>query len=290
MSKVENILITGSTGLVGEVLFEELKCNTFYNTYGISRSSENEINSIKLDLSQDWSTEILPKKIDIIIHLVQSEKFRDFPDSAKEVFDVNTNSTLKLLDYARKVGVKKFIYASSGGVYGNSDYGFSEDSSITIRNDIGFYQSTKLCSELLVNNYSAFFDVDILRFFFVYGEKQRRDMLIPRLVDSVRDGKKIILQGDEGIKINPVYVEDAVNAIMEIIKKEGSFIVNIGGAEIITIKSLCELVGNQLGKAPVFEFQKGDVKSLIGDISKMKALYQPVITLSNGIARMAIGK
>ena len=75
--------------------------------------------AVVVDLSSDWKISELPTKIDVIYHLAQSDKFRDFPAGAPDVFQVNINSTAKLLDYAKKTGVKSFIYASSGGVYGN---------------------------------------------------------------------------------------------------------------------------------------------------------------------------
>ena len=283
---MKHILITGCNGLIGEALIEKLQDGTLFQLYGISRSANIKVSTFELDLSREWSDDILPKKIDVVIHLAQSEKFRDFPESAIDVFNVNTTSTLKLLEYARKVGVKKFIYASSGGVYGNSDIGFTEESPLKPNKDLGFYLTTKFCSELLVGNYASFFDINILRFFFVYGQKQRKNMLIPRLIDSVKTFKPITIQGTEGIKINPVYVEDAANAIIKIINKQGSYNVNIGGSEIISIRNISEIIGKQLNIKPVFEYQNIDAKNLIGDISAMKTLYTPAFTIEEGIKKM----
>jgi UDP-glucose 4-epimerase len=283
---MKTVLITGCNGLIGEALVKNLVKKEVFNLYGIGRALRAPLHIIQLDLSGYWSDKELPGKIDFIIHLAQSEKFREFPDSAEEVFNVNTGSTLKLLEYARKAGAKKFIYASSGGVYGNSDIGFNEDSPLQMNKDLGFYLTTKFCSELIVQNYTQFFDINILRFFFTFGEKQRRDMLIPRLVESVKTGKPIILQGKEGISINPIYVEDAVQAIARIIETKGSFNVNIGGSEIVTIKQIGEMIGKHAGKAPVFEYREGEVKNLIGDINKMKSLYVPKISLDEAFKKM----
>lgn len=284
---MKHILITGCNGLIGEALIEQLQDKALFKIYGVSRSANTKLSTFELDLSREWSDDILPEKIDVVIHLAQSEKFRDFPDSSIDVFNVNTTSTLKLLEYARKVGVKKFIYASSGGVYGNSDIGFTEESPLKPNKDLGFYLTTKFCSELLVGNYTSFFDINILRFFFVYGKKQKKNMLIPRLIEAVKNKNSIKLQGEEGIKINPVYVDDAAKAIIEIMKKEGSFNVNIGGTEILSIKCIGEIIGNQLNKTPLFEYQDIEAKNLIGDISKMNNLLgEPQITFAEGIKRM----
>ena len=283
---MKHVLITGCNGLIGDVLIEQLIGDKELQLYGISRSINTKVSTIELDLSTNWPDNILPKKIDVVIHLAQSEKFRDFPESADEVFHVNTLSTLKLLEYARKAGAKKFIYASSGGLYGNSDMAFTEESPLQPNNDLGFYLSTKFSSELLVGNYESFFDINILRFFFVYGEKQQKNMLIPRLIDSVKTLEAINIQGTEGIKINPVYVEDAANAIIKIINKQGSYNFNIGGSEIISIRNISEIIGKQLNIKPVFEYQNIDAKNLIGDISKLKTLFTPTITIEKGIKKM----
>lgn len=283
---MDNILITGSNGLIGQELMEMLKQSESYRIFGAGRSNNGGKSDIFLDLSTDWSDDILPKRMDVIIHLAQSEKFRDFPESATEVFQVNTVSTLKLLEYARKSGAKKFIYASSGGVYGNSDTGFNEDSPLKPNKDLGFYLTTKFSSELIVGNYASYFDINILRFFFVFGEKQRKNMLIPRLIDSVRNDKPITLQGKDGIKINPVYVNDAASAIIKVVGSKGSFNVNIGGLEILSIKQISDTIGRLLGKLPVFEYQGTEAKNLIGDISKMKEMYTPSTSFEQAIKKM----
>ncbi|MBS1652577.1 MAG: NAD(P)-dependent oxidoreductase [Bacteroidetes bacterium] len=279
-----NILITGSNGLIGNSLILKLEKKEQLTVFGLGRKGLP--NSCEIDLNTNWNENSLPEKVDIIIHLAQSELFRDFPNSAKEVFNVNTLSTLKLLEYARKSGVKKFIYASSGGVYGNSDKGFNEESPLQPNKELGFYLTTKFCSELLVQNYCSFFDVNVLRFFFVFGEKQRKNMLLPRLIESVRSERTIVLQGKGGIKINPIYVEDATNAIMKIIEKKGSFNVNIGGNEILSIKQISEHIGRFLNKTPIFEYQDTEAKNLIGDISKMKELYTPQISFEEALKKM----
>ena len=284
---MKHLLITGSNGLIGDALIEQLHDKTLFQLYGISRAVNTKVSTFVLDLSANWSDDILPKKIDVVIHLAQSEKFRDFPESANEVFQVNTLSTLKLLEYARKAGAKKFIYASSGGVYGNSDIGFNEESPLQPNKNLGFYLTTKFCSELLVSNYTSFFDINILRFFFVYGVKQKKAMLIPRLIESIKNGKEITLQGEDGIRINPIFVEDAVSAILGVCNMSGSFNLNIGGKETLSIQELCNIIAKQLGIEAKYLKESKEAKHLIADISKMNNLLgEPKITFAEGIKRM----
>ena len=106
-AETKKIVITGYNGLIGSELIKQLSASGNAKTIGVGRSINKNVEICSVDLSTDWDTDSLPVKADAVIHLAQSEKFRDFPDSAEEVFRVNTLSTLKLLDYARKAGAKK---------------------------------------------------------------------------------------------------------------------------------------------------------------------------------------
>lgn len=277
---MKNILLTGTNGLVGSNLLPLLaKENKIFaltsQSYNIST---DYITFIQLDFTKDWSIDVLPKNIDTIIHLAQSPHFRDFPEKSQNVFAVNTESTLKMLNYAQKIGVKQFIYASSGGVYGNGNQHFAEDSPLAPLSDLGFYLSTKLCSEILLESYTQFFDIITLRFFFVYGQNQKRSMLIPRLVDSVKEGKTIILQGKNGIKINPIHVSDASLAIQKSLSLKGTHKINVAGNEILSLKQIVEIIEQQIGKKAILDIQSQEPKNLIADIGKMNLLLCKPVT------------
>lgn len=285
------ILITGVNGLLGHEVAKMCCADSNVEVYGIGRSAgllnDANYNHIVADLVESDFVTKLPRGITAIIHLAQSQKFRDFPREAESIFCVNTTSTLKLLDFARQTGVARFIYASSGGVYGNSDIGFVEDQQIVQDNDLGFYLSTKYCSEQIAVNYQQLFDVVILRFFFVYGERQNRTMLIPRLVDNIRTGKEIVLTGKQGIKINPVYVADAAKAVKGALNLQGSHKINIAGDEVLTIRDISETIAASLGKSPLFRIVDDPPKNLIGDIGKMKKfLWQPRVSFEAGVKKL----
>jgi nucleoside-diphosphate-sugar epimerase len=282
MNKREKILVTGAAGLVGSHLRSLLEEKN-YDVYTVSSSIENE-KSVKIDFSSDWDTEKLPSGIDCIIHLSQSRDFRDFPGKAKQVFYVNTLSTVKLIDWAWQKGIKKFIYASSAGVYGNSDQPFTEEHPLQYKKELGFYLGTKFCSEIILDNYSALLDVIQMRFIFVYGKGQDKSMLIPRLVDNIRNNRELTLQGNEGLRTNPVHVSDAVKAIHAAIDLKGSHKFNIGGAEVLSLRKIAETIGEACGIKPVFIQQPGTAGNIIGDISKMKTdLVMPEVSFAEGI-------
>lgn len=240
---------------------------------------------ISIDLGSDWSVDDLPDDIDVIVHLAQSEHYRDFPNQAQDVFTVNTVSTLKLLDFARSRGVKNFVLASSGGVYGTGANSFSEDEDIIAKGQLGFYIGSRLCAEIISECYAPFLNIVTLRFFFAYGSGQRANMLVPRLVESIKQGKAIQLTGEKGLSINPVHVSDTVTAVRNAMSMDGTHKFNVAGPEVLSLRDIAETIGEALGRTPVFEVQdaKGNA-DLIGDISRMKAcLCEPTVKFSDGI-------
>jgi len=276
----KTVLITGIKGLLGRRLAGTLNDKGFV-IHGIAQgnthSPKSSIHYLTIDLASDWSLEYLPKRCDVVIHLAQSASFRDFPNSALDVFKVNIESTARLLDYARQAGVKKFIYASSGGVYGNSSQAFKENAPIIPGGQLGFYLGSKACSEILVQSYASVFDVIVVRPFFIYGSGQKRSMLIPRLFDSVATGRPITLQGDSGIRINPIHVDDAASAVTAALNLNESATFNIAGPDVLSIRDICEGMAKYLDIKPLFTQQPGKPNDLIADIGAMrKQLHVPV--------------
>ena len=282
-------LVTGATGLIGSNLLPALERD--WEILGISRCQlkggldSGKVQHLAVDLSQAWDTEALPPEINAVIHLAQSEHFREFPEYAVDVFQVNTMSTLRLLDYARRAGASTFVLASSGGIYGHGNQEFSEDAELPRKGDLGFYLGTKLCAEVLAESYTPLMNVMVLRFFFVYGPGQRKNMLIPRLVQAVLDGRPITLQGQSGIRINPTYVSDAVAAICRCLELEGGHKINVGGPEVLSLREIGEIIGKATGRNPEFDIQHGvEPRHLVGDVRKMTGILgAPMVRFEEGI-------
>ena len=209
------VLVTGAAGLIGRHLIEALR--THHEVHALHRPGSPGEGSgarwIATDLTDRIFLDALPIGVDGVIHLAQSRRFRDFPEGARDVFGVNVESTAALLDWSVRTGVRRFVLASSGGIYGYGRDPFTEEHPVGSAGPLGHYLASKHCAELLSESYADHMTVTILRFFFVYGPGQRPDMFIPRLVGSIAEGRPIMLGGEDGLCTNPVHVTDAVSAI-----------------------------------------------------------------------------
>jgi UDP-glucose 4-epimerase len=292
-----NIVLTGATGLLGSYLLPMLKAGN--DVWAISQDPpENDlaepVSWITYDLAGELSglKELLPERIDAVIHLAQSPFFRDFPHQAQHIFNVNVNATMFLLDLASSSGCRHFVNASSGGVYSFSDSLLTEQDGVELLPaGSGFYPISKQCSELLVNAYATLMDIVNLRFFFIYGSGQSKDMLIPRLVESVRLGKDISIQGNEGLSLNPVHASDAAKAVMKSLDLNGSHTINVAGKNRVSLKQLGIMIGKTLNVEAKFSANlEQPVNDIVADISVMgKLLLEPETELTDGIAEYCMG-
>jgi UDP-glucose 4-epimerase len=283
------ILITGANGLLGRRAVRSFSKDHEVHAI-VRRMPDQPVENViyhAIDLGAEWRSEDLPNDIDAIFHLAQSSKFREFPNEAMDIFHVNIESTARLLDYASKNKVRKFIYASSGGVYGTGMHTFNENVPIVANNPLGYYLGSKMCGEILAQSYAPIMQVVILRFFFMYGPEQKRSMLLPRLIDNVKNGVPITLQGHDGIHINPIHVSDATNALMSVLAMEESSTLNIAGPDVCSIREIAEIAGRAIGKFPIFEVQDKEPQNLLADIEEIqKAGWSPQISLSEGIKEL----
>jgi nucleoside-diphosphate-sugar epimerase len=282
---MSRILVTGATGLLGARVVE-LGSARGHEMIAVGRAApraaQPNVRPITMDLARPLDRSALPERVDAVFHLAQSRRFRDFPDGAEDMFAVNVARTAELLDYACSAGASHFVLASTGGVYAPSAQPLIEASPLAERP--GYYPASKLAAELLAHPYAGLMTVAILRFFFIYGPGQQHDMLMPRLVASVREERAIRLQGMDGLSFNPIHVADAAAATLAALSLEDSATINVAGPVDITLREVGEIIGARLCKQPHFEVEDETSRPLVADTALMRGLLvEPTVTPQAGI-------
>jgi UDP-glucose 4-epimerase len=292
-------IIFGASGLLGRSITKTLSAN--HIVYAVSRSvvddwlNSDSIIQIQQDIC-DFNIDgfTVKDQIDVAYYLAQSSSFRLFPEQAFDVFSVNIEGLFKAIHWAYQNQIRKFVLASSGGVYGSGNINgssHSESTIVPVNRPLGFYLGSKMCAEIIVQNYAPYFEnMVILRPFFIYGPGQNDTMLIPRLLKSVVEGKPIEISGNNGIYINPVFVDDAAAAFIRAKDLAGFHLINVGGKEIVSLREIVTLMGEVTGKKPVFKIISKDKKEpdkLLGDIDVMcRELSEPLVKLRDGLKIM----
>ena len=263
------ILLTGASGFVGRPLLDRLA--TSHEVWVAGRRAAPGVTGVRYvewDLSASIPTHDLPSSVDAVVHLAQSREYRRFPDRALAIARVNLQATLELLDYASAAGATRFVFASSGGIYGGSDRPIKEDARVGAPD---FYLATKLAGETLAAAYRSRFDVVTLRLFFVYGPGQAADRFFTELVRRVLSGEPVILYGADGMRLNPIHVADAVRAIDVSLGLQGSHVINVGGPDVLTLRRMSELIAVHVRRDAVFDQRPADpARDLVADIGLMR--------------------
>jgi UDP-glucuronate 4-epimerase len=229
-------------------------------------------------------------KFDQIIHLAARAGVR--PSLAEPALyqRVNVEGTVKLLEFARNAGVNKVTIASSSSVYGvNSKVPFSEDDPIF--SPISPYAASKLACEALGHVYHHVYGMDVvmLRFFTVYGPRQRPDLAIYKFTNLISQGKPIPVFGNGKTQRDYTYISDIVDGVIAVTQKEFGFqIFNLGEAQTVQLWYLISLIENALGKKAIIDrqpAQPGDVPVTYANIGKARSLlgYSPGIKVEQGI-------
>jgi UDP-glucuronate 4-epimerase len=229
-------------------------------------------------------------KFDQVIHLAARAGVRPSLEEPALYMQVNVEGTVNVLEAARRNGVKKITIASSSSVYGvNAKVPFSE--SDPIFSAISPYAASKLACEALGHVYHHIYGMDVvmLRFFTVYGPRQRPDLAIHKFAKLIHAGKPIPVFGDGSTARDYTYINDIVDGVMACTRKEfGYEIFNLGESQTVKLSRLIELLEAALGKKAKLDRQPpqpGDVPITFADVSKARAKlgYQPRVKIDQGI-------
>ena len=303
------ILVTGAAGFIGSHLAEKLLSagydvailddfNDFYDPQikreNIARISRNvEIHHVDLRDNAAVRNLFHRQKFETIAHLAARAGVRPSIQNPQLYYDTNVAGTLHLLDAARMTGVGRFIFASSSSVYGASkQVPFSEDQHLT--QTLSPYAATKIAGEFLCSTFSHLYRmrVVVLRYFTVYGPRQRPDLAIHQFTRRIFAGEAIDQFGDGTTRRDYTYIDDIIQGTLAGLKYEGPLfdIFNLGESETIRLKDLISAIESALGKkAKIKQLpeQPGDMPLTCADISKAKKLlgYDPKTKFREGLPR-----
>lgn len=302
-------LITGGAGFIGSHIVDELlslgenvvvidNFNPYYDPEikwkNISNAQENpNFKLLEGDiLDKDLLNEIFSSfDIDILVHMAAQAGVRGSIKNPELYTKVNVLGTLNLLEMCKKYKIKKMIFGSSSSIYGNGEVPFSENNKVD--EPISPYAATKKGAELLCYNYYHLYKIPItcLRFFTVYGPRQRPEMAIHKFTRLMNDNELIPIYGDESSSRDYTYITDILDGIKSAIKKDLGFeIINLGSSDPIKLLDLVNLIQEKMGKEAKLSFlppQSGDVERTYADVSKAEKLlgYSPKVSIEEGIEK-----
>jgi len=307
---MSRFLVTGGAGFIGSHLVERLlargdevtvldEFNDFYDPSikraNVARTSDHaSYELIEGDIRDEALVHRIVRegKFDAIVHLAARAGVR--PSLAEPILyeEVNCIGTLHLLEAARQYGPKRFIFASSSSVYGiNKKVPFAESDAVD--QPISPYATTKRAGELLCFNYHHLYGLrtSCLRFFTVYGPRQRPEMAIHKFTDLLARGESVTMYGDGESRRDYTYIDDIIDGVEAVTDLSPDFeILNLGGADTTRLIDLIHWIAEALDVTPKIEYvadQPGDVPTTYADVSKAAELlgYGPKVPIREGIQR-----
>jgi UDP-glucuronate 4-epimerase len=313
-------LIAGAAGFIGSHLTERLlkdgykvialdNYNDYYdplikkrNILDVKRTMEHyEIEAERMQIIEadirdlDRLDEIFRgKKPDIVVHLAAMAGVRPSINNPLEYYEVNIKGTVNMLEMCRKQGIGKFVFASSSSVYGNNEkIPFSEADNVD--KPISPYAATKRAGELMCHTWHFLYGIDIacLRFFTVYGPRQRPDLAIHKFTRMILNDEEIPFYGDGNSERDYTYIDDIIDGIVKAMNwvSEGAGkydIFNLGESNAISLSRMVEVLEKALSRKARLRrlpMQPGDVQTTYADISKSAEVlgYQPSMDFEVGI-------
>lgn len=309
------ILVTGGAGFIGSHVCKALLkrkdkviCIDNFNNYYDPKQKENNIEIMlknpefklyRADITDGRSLKRIfdENKIEKVIHLAARAGVRASIEDPVLYADVNVKGTINILECIKQVNEKdgkmiKFVFASSSSVYGgNKKVPFSENDKVD--DPISPYAATKRAGELMCRTYNCLYKIPIacLRFFTVYGPRNRPDMALHKFTKCIIDGKELQMFGNGDSSRDYTYIEDIVQGILASLDKKFDFeIFNLGNSKPVKLRAFIAAIEKAAGKKALIRRmpeQQGDVDVTFADISKAKKLlgYKPEVGIEEGVKR-----
>lgn len=297
--KIKNLLEVGKkTEKLSEILALHGKDKKIGTTLKIIKNENYSVEYCDIRDMEKMDLIFSREMPDFVINIAALAGVRPSLENPMDYEEVNIRGYLNLLELSKKYGVKKFIQASSSSVYGNNEtVPFKETDVVDFA--ISPYAATKKSGEVLGHVYHKLYNLDMfqLRFFTVYGPRQRPDLAIHKFTAKILKGEPIPFFGEGNTYRDYTYIADIIDGIMKTIhylkKNENVYeIINLGECEPVSLKEMVETIEDVLGKKAILEklpMQPGDVEKTFADISKAKKLigYSPKTSFREGIENFA---
>ncbi|PKO00976.1 MAG: nucleotide sugar epimerase [Chloroflexi bacterium HGW-Chloroflexi-5] len=304
-------LVTGAAGFIARRVIEKLtsaghqvvgvdNINDSYDVrlkqWRLNRlSAIKEFSFIKDDICRPGMFDDVSRKhpdCQAVIHLAARAGVRQAVEMPDSYLQTNAAGTLNVLEWCRKMGVKKMVMASTSSIYGaNPPLPTPEDADSS--HPLQIYAASKKAAEVIVHTYHHLFGLDatIVRFFTVYGPAGRPDMVMFRFAQWVAEGKTVQVTGDGSQMRGFTNLEDIADGVILALKPLGYEIINLGGHETITISELLEKIEQRIGKKARVDYiprHPADVEANWADVTKAKTLlgWQPRVGLDEGITEL----
>jgi nucleoside-diphosphate-sugar epimerase len=272
------VTIVGGGGFLGRHI------SIFLRKKGISLNTFNSSDSQGIDRQTGLfrGSFRIPEGTETIIYLSTSPYHLQVPERVIHVFNVNVVSAVKLADLARRAKVRRYIYTSTGSVYAPSFAPMSEN--WQLRRD-NWYSLSKIHAEEALSLFKNDMEIILLRPFGIYGPGQV-NKLIPRLLDSILNGKEIYIESNsenpedkDGLRVSLCYIEDAVKMIFQMMMKGGTGVLNLAGDRSVSIREAATLMGQYAGKACRFTLSEKERNfDLVADITRLQQNLNPRFT------------
>jgi len=306
---LKTILVTGVAGFVGQKTAQLLLRDGF-NVVGIDNLNEyydirlkeyrlsqltgkNGFKFINIDIEDiDKLNEIMiDYKFQGVINLAARAGVRYSLENPNIYVSTNIQGSLNILEISRKLGIEKFVLASTSSIYAGEEMPFSEK--LSVNSPISPYAATKKAAELMAYSFHSVYgiDVSVVRYFTVYGPAGRPDMSIFRFIKWIDEGLNIQLYGDGTQARDFTYIDDIAEGTVKALKKLDYEIINLGGGrDPVSLLKIIKMIEKRLNKKGNFEYEsfpKTDIKETWADIKKAKKLidWTPKITLEEGLDR-----
>jgi len=308
-----HILVTGAAGFIGGHLCRRLLTDG-HVVYAIDNFDPYYDRAIKEEGIRDLHTKndfhffeqdinntgflrsvLHGQSIDAIIHLAAKAGVRASIENPVGCAHFNITGTQSMLEFARQMDIRTFLFGSSSSVYGNNDkVPFAETDAV--HHPISPYAASKRSGELLAHTYHHLYDLTVhcLRFFTVYGPRQRPDLAIHKFARQLLSGEPITMYGDGTTRRDYTFVDDIVDGVVRSLQRAHALetpeyeIINLGGSETTQLRDLISGIGEALGIEPDIQrlpMQPGDVKRTYADISHAQELlgYDPQTPIDEGL-------